>query len=55
MLNSNKLINKILKKNKTDLVAVSRRFINNPYWLIKEIMKKNKDVKLIESQYSRCL
>ena len=42
MLNSVGLINKILKKGDADLVAVSRKFINDPNWLKNENFIKKK-------------
>ena len=39
MLNSKSLINKVLKEKAADLVAVSRRFINEPNWLNEKEIK----------------
>ena len=55
MLNSKSLINKILKKNYADIVAVSRRFIREPNWLKKNINKKQYFEQLkIPNQYKKC-
>ena len=55
MLNSITLINKILKKREADLVAVSRRFIKETYWLKKtKNLKSNRIFKKIPNQYLRC-
>ena len=50
-----KIISNVLKYKFADLVAVSRRFINEPYWLLKKDsrpLKLNK--KSIPNQYLRC-
>jgi len=55
MINSKKIISNVLKYKFADLVAVSRRFINEPYWLLKKDsrpLKLNK--KSIPNQYLRC-
>ena len=54
MLNSTKLINKILKKKEADLVAISRRFIKEPEWLKKNNSKKKMLDSKIPNQYLRC-
>jgi len=54
MINSIKLINKIFLNKDADFVAVSRRFINDPYWLIKESIKHNKKDNILPKQYLRC-
>jgi 2,4-dienoyl-CoA reductase-like NADH-dependent reductase (Old Yellow Enzyme family) len=54
MINSLKLIDNIFAKKKSDMVAVSRKFINDPYWLIKHQIKKTKNNSLVEKQYSKC-
>ena len=54
MINSVKLINKIFLKKEADFVAVSRRFINDPYWLIKESIKYDKKDNILPNQYLRC-
>ena len=54
MINSENLIKNIFKNKKADLVAVSRRFINDPFWLIKHKLKINKDKRLLPKPYTRC-
>ena len=55
MINSKNLIHKILKGKLADLVAVSRRFINEPKWLLKKNSKLRRIKKsLIPKQYLRC-
>tara|TARA_B100000029_G_scaffold260687_1_gene257083 strand:- start:453 stop:1517 length:1065 start_codon:yes stop_codon:yes gene_type:complete len=54
MMNSVKLINRVFSKKEADLVAVSRRFVNEPYWLIKEYIKSEKKHHLLPEQYLRC-
>lgn len=55
MINSKNLIEKILRKKKADMVAVSRRFINEPNWLLKNNSKPKKIKKTsIPKQYLRC-
>lgn len=45
--------NKIIVDKNADLVAFGRKFINSPYWLIKEMKKLKKTIQ-IENQYKRC-
>ena len=53
MIRTKKEINNIMSNNYADFVAVSRPFINNPYWLFK--IAKNNGINLeIAKQYSRC-
>jgi 2,4-dienoyl-CoA reductase-like NADH-dependent reductase (Old Yellow Enzyme family) len=54
MINSENLIKNIFKNKKADLIAVSRRFINDPFWLIKHKLKINKDNRLLPKPYTRC-
>ncbi|MBD1150643.1 hypothetical protein IDH12_04580, partial [Pelagibacterales bacterium SAG-MED29] len=55
MINSKNLIEKILRKKMADMVAVSRRFINEPKWLLKNNSKPKKIKKTsIPKQYLRC-
>ena len=56
MLNSKSLINKVLKEKAADLVAVSRRFINEPNWLNEreKIKIPSISLKKIPNQYLRC-
>ena len=55
MINSKNLIHKILKGKLADLVAVSRRFIYEPKWLLEKKSKLKKIKKsLIPKQYLRC-
>ena len=55
MMNSVKLINRVCSKEEADLVAVSRRFVHEPYWLMKEYIKSKKKHHLLPEQYLRCL
>ncbi len=43
----------ILENERADLVAFGRKFIRQPNWLLREIIKTKKNVK-IPDQYSRC-
>ena len=53
MIRTKKEIYSIISNNYADFVAVSKPFINNPYWLFK--IAKNKGINLeIAKQYSRC-
>ena len=55
MINSKKLVNKVLKSKMADLVAVSRRFINEPKWLLKKNSKRRRIKNSnIPKQYLRC-
>lgn len=45
--------NKIITNQDADLVAFGRKFINSPFWLIKDMKKLNKKIK-IDKQYKRC-
>ena len=40
LINKTSLINKMLKDKSVDMIAIGRKFINDPYWLIKEFNKK---------------
>lgn len=44
---------KILKNKNADLISFGRKFINSPYWLIKELIKRKKKV-IIPNQYKKC-
>ena len=55
MMNSVKLINRVCSKKEADLVAVYRRFVHEPYWLMKEYIKCKKKHHLLPEQYLRCL
>lgn len=48
-----KFANNAIKKKKIDLVAIGRKFINEPNFLFK-YAKKNKIKKIINNQYLRC-
>ena len=49
------VIEKIFKNKIADMVAVSRRFINEPKWLLKDNTKPKKIKKVsIPKQYLRC-
>ena len=53
MIRTKKEIYRIISNNYADFVAVSKPFINNPYWLFK--IAKNNGINLeIAKQYSRC-
>ena len=53
MIRTKKEIDRIISNNYADFVAVSKPFINNPYWLFK--IAKNNGINLeIAKQYSRC-
>ena len=45
--------NKLLKNKSTDLIAMGRTFISDPMWIYKAA-KKDKNNKIIPSQYLRC-
>jgi len=53
MIRTKKEIDNIISNNYADFVAVSKPFINNPYWLFK-IAKDNGINLEIAKQYSRC-
>lgn len=53
LINKTSLINKMLKDKSVDMIAIGRKFINDPYWLIKEFNKKNFK-NLVPNQYLRC-
>ena len=44
---------KIISHKSADLVSYGRKFINSPYWLLKEL-KTNKYPVNIPNQYKRC-
>ena len=44
---------KIITTQQADLVSFGRKFINSPTWLVKEMISKNKKIKL-PNQYKRC-
>jgi 2,4-dienoyl-CoA reductase-like NADH-dependent reductase (Old Yellow Enzyme family) len=53
MIRTKKEINNMISNNYADFVAVSKPFINNPYWLFK--IAKNNGINLeIAKQYSKC-
>jgi len=54
MINSTNLIRSILKNKRSDLIGVSRRFINDPYWLLREQNKIGKGKRLIPRPYTNC-
>ena len=43
----------IIKNKGADLVSFGRKFINSPNWLVKELIKRNKKIK-IPNQYKKC-
>ncbi len=53
MIRTEKEINNIISNNYADFVAVSKPFINDPYWLYK-IGNDNKKSLQIDKQYHRC-
>ena len=53
LINKTSLINKMLKDKSVDMIAIGRKFINDPYWLIKEF-NKNNFKNLVPNQYLRC-
>lgn len=53
-IDSYDLANNIIKNNLVDFVAIGRKFINDPFWLIKQAkLKKIKNY--IPKQYLRCI
>jgi len=53
MIRTKKEIDRIISNDYADFVAISKPFINNPYWLFK--IAKNNGINLeIAKQYSRC-
>ena len=53
MINDIKHAEKIMINKSADLVSFGRKFINSPYWLIKDL-KKEKYSATIPNQYKRC-
>lgn len=49
-----KTVNRLLKDGSADFIAVARRFIKDPNWILREA-KKNKIKNYIPNQYLRCL
>lgn len=52
-ITSLKQANNIFSKKKADLINIARKFINSPTWLIKELIKNKKKLK-ISNPYLRC-
>ena len=53
MITNLKQANNILKNKNADLINIARKFINSPTWLISEVIKHNKKIK-IPNPYTRC-
>ena len=53
MINDVKTIEKMLKDNSTDFVAVGRKFINDTNWVLRLAKSRNLDY-YIDNQYKRC-
>tara|TARA_B100000965_G_scaffold400567_1_gene422710 strand:+ start:181 stop:1239 length:1059 start_codon:yes stop_codon:yes gene_type:complete len=54
MINNFNYANKLIKFKNVDLIANARKFINEPNWLIKEIVKRKKNRNIVLNQYKRC-
>lgn len=53
LINEADFANKLIKNKSVDMVAIGRKFINDPYWIIKKI--KNDNIKkFLPKQYLRC-
>ena len=53
MITSYEQASKIVKNGSADLVAMARKFINDPNWLIRKAKKINRKI-IIPNQYKRC-
>ena len=53
MITNLRQANNILKYQSADLINIARKFINSPTWLIKELIKNRKKIK-IANPYKRC-
>ena len=53
LINEINFANNLIKNKSLDMVAIGRKFINDPYWILKK-MKKNEIKKYLPNQYLRC-
>jgi len=53
MITNLRQANNILKHRSADLINMARKFINSPTWLIQELIKNRKKIKIV-NPYKRC-
>ena len=53
LINDIDFANKMIKNKSVDMVAVGRKFINDPYWILKKI-PNFKAKQILPNQYLRC-